>query len=161
MATLTDTDLVSNLISNEQADPSVKNTPNEQGGSVRFIRATYTVPSDDELGVGAKIHLCDLPKGCRVVDMRAEAPASGATGEAKIGHDGGYNSLETADDDAFYDANAFDPGDAAITNKQIASTAAGLYKEFADRVKVELEVTEITADAGGDTWEFMIWYVLN
>lgn len=161
MATITSTTLKSNLIANEEAVPSVKNTPNEQGGRVRFVRATYTIDAADELGVGAKIHLFDIPKGARVVDFRAEAPASGATGEAKIGHDGGYNSDETADDDAFYTSNQFDPGDAAITNKQIASTAAGLYKEFADKVKVELEVTEITADAGGDTWEFMCWYVLN
>lgn len=161
MATLTDTDLKSDIITNKEATPQVFNKPNNDGGRVRFIRATYTVPTADELGVGAKVHLCDIPKGARVVDMRAEAPDAGATGEAKIGWDGGYNSGETADDDGFYTADQFDPGDAAITNKQIDSTRPGLYKQFDDRVKVELVVTEITADSGGDTWEFMIWYVLD
>lgn len=161
MATLTDTDLKSDIITNKEAQPQVFNKTNQDGGRVRFVRGTYTIPSADELGVGATIHLFDLPKGARVVDMRAEAPAAGATGEAKIGWDAGYNSLETADDDGFYTPDQFDPGDAAIENKQIAFDRPGLYKEFADRVKVQAVVTEITEDGGGDTWEFMCWYVLD
>lgn len=161
MSTVTDTDLMSDIITNKEAQPQVFNTPNQDGGRVRFIRATYTKAATDELGVGAKIHLCDIPKGARVIDMYAEAPTAGATGEAKIGWDAGYSSLETADDDGFYTSDEFDPGDAAITNKKIAYDRPGLYKQFDDRVKVECVVTEITASSAADTWEFMIWYVLD
>lgn len=161
MATLTDTDLKSDIITNKEAQPQVFNKPNNDGGRVRFIRGIYAIDTDDELGVGAKIHMCDLPKGARVVNMYADAPDAGATGEAKIGWDAGYNSGETADDDGFYTADQFDPGDAAITNKKIDASRPGLYKAFDDRVKVELVVTEVTADSGGDTWAVNIWYVLD
>lgn len=151
----------SNILTNELAHPSVKNTPNEQGGSVRFIRATYAIGAADELAVNDVIEICDIPQGARVVDMRVTAPASGATGEADIGWAAGANGDEAADADGFYTSDQFDPGDAAITFKQIAFDRPGLNKEFVEKVRVQATVTEITADAGGDTWEFMIWYVLN
>lgn len=140
------------------SEPATKLDVTLNYGKLRYISASYTFDAADELGVSGTIKLFKMPKGARVFNMYATAPAAGATGEATIGWlasvetDENGTVLEAADADGFYTADQFDPGDAALDRRVIASTRPGLLKKFAAEVDVQLVGTEITADSGGDTW---------
>lgn len=138
--------------------PSVQIDVTLEKGRVRRAYASYTVDSADEFGTSGLINMFKLPKGARIIDASLVIPASGATGIVDVGWDAGDNSDETADANGIF-AGA-DPGDAAV-NATLDKTLAGYNRKFADTVNIQIDVTEATADSGGDEWELEILYVLD
>jgi hypothetical protein len=134
-------------------------------GRMRVLYDSYTVDSADEFGTSGLIRLFTIPKGARLVDFEVSMPASGATGIFDIGwaesaeQDSSGTTLEAADANGII--AACDPGNAAIDRQKMLSTVDGYMKLFAGAVEVQADCTELTADSGGDTYEFMAWIVVD
>lgn len=156
MATLTAVDGVN--AASRKAEPSVKVEVSEQYGRVRRSYDSFAIDAADEFGTSGLIDMMKLPKGARIVDASLVMPASGATGIVDVGWDGGLNGDETADPNGIF--AAADPGDAAVDAK-LDKTLPGYNRKFVDEVLIQIDVTELTADAGGDTWELEIYYVVD
>lgn len=144
---------------NLDANPSLKVAASDQKAPIRVLYDSYAIDSADEIGTSGSILMMTIPKGARIIDSEVNAPASGGTGEAQIGwKESAESAAESADADGFYTSDQFDPGDAAIVRKKLANTEAAYGKTFSEAVDVVFDITEVTADAGGDTWELYILY---
>lgn len=157
MATLTEVKGV-NVTLKEQ-EPAEKIESALEYGRLRVLYDSYAVDAADEFGTSGIIRLFNLPKGCRLVEFEVSMPAAGATGIFDIGWlastetDENGVVLEAADANGI--AAAVDPGGGAIERQKMLSTVPGYMKRFAASVEVQADCTEATADAGGDTYEFM------
>lgn len=158
MATLSGTLKGANA-TNRDAVPSIRAKVQQEHGRVRYAYDSYTVPSADELGTSAVVNFMKIPKGARLIEAELNVPASGATGQFTVGWLAGANGDEAADADGIFTTQ--DPGLAAIDRGKMLNSVAGYNKEFSEEVQVQLAVSEITADAGGDKWELAIMYVLD
>lgn len=143
---------------NEIASPPVKLDVTLNKGKIRRLYDSYSIDAADELGTSGLISMMTIPAGARVVDARFVAPASGATGLVDIGWAASADGVEAADANGFF--NQADPGAAAVDAK-MGATLPGWNKKFSSPVLVQIDVTEITADSGGDTWHLEIFYVLE
>lgn len=143
------------------AKPPQKLDVTENHGRMRRSYDSFTLASADELAIGDIIKLSKLPEGARIVDAKLSMPASGATGQVKIGWPASADGNQAADDDALYTAAQADSGNAALDRLQLSSVQAGYNLKLDAEVQVQMEGVEVTADAGGDTWELEIWYTLD
>lgn len=142
----------------EVASPAVKLDAAENKGKLRRLYDSYTIDAADEFGTSGLISMMTIPSGARIVDARFIAPASGATGICNIGWAAGATGAEAADDDGLF--VLADPGGGAVDSK-MSGTVAGYNKKFSEEVLVQIDVTEVTADSGGDTWQLEIFYVVD
>jgi hypothetical protein len=120
------------------------------GGDLKFLYFDITVgaaPSNNDIWNVGK-----LPKGARIVDAMLQFPDMGSAGTLALGIDGGTNSLETADDDAFITAvDANTAADAASMKQQMEAGGAnaGWMKQLADEVIVQVKTpTAFTVTSG-------------
>ena len=143
------------------SEPSVKLAVIDQGGSLRRLYDSFTVPAADELGTSSFVLFSKLPQGAKIVSARINAPASGATGSGTVGWRASDNGDEVADLDGLYTATQFDPGNAAIDRLEANQTEAWYNKKFDGEVQLVIDITQITADAGGDKWELEVFYVMD
>lgn len=126
---------------------------------LRVLYDSYTVDAADEFGLSGVIRLFTIPKGARLIDFEVSMPASGATGIFDIGWaasaelDSDGDPVEAADADGII--SQVDPGAAAVDRQKMLSTVDGFMKKFNAAVEVQADCTEVTADSGGDTFEFM------
>lgn len=134
----------------------VKRDAGDQHGRVRVAYDSFTINSTDEVGSGAVINMMKLPGGATVVDAHLVMPASGTTGIVDVGYLA--NGVDAADPNAFFESA--DPGAAAV-DARMAGTVAGFNKKLGAETTVTITASEATADAGGDTWELFIYYVLD
>lgn len=130
--------------------PSEKIRPGDLDGEVRSMYFDITIaaaPSNNDTWNVGK-----LPKGARIMNAALQFPDLGTAGTLALGHDGGTNSGETADDDAFItavDANA--AADAASMQQQMEAggSNAGYLKELADEVIIQVKTpTAFTVSSG-------------
>ena len=134
-------------------------------GRVRVLYDYYTVASADEFGTDGLIRLFNIPKGARVLDFEVSVEAAGATGifdlgwaaSAELDSDG--VAVVAADADGFF--AAVDPGAAAVNRQVMPSTRPGYMKKFDASVEVQADFTEVTADSGGDTFEFVCYIAVD
>lgn len=134
--------------------PSQNINPGEQGGKIKSLVASYTVPTADELATTDTLFLGKLPAGARVVDAKIVCPATGATGILDVGYQA--NGVDAADLDGFIDG--VDPGAAAVCAN---GNGVAIGKKFSVETNVVLTPTEITADAGTKTIVVVISYVVE
>jgi len=157
MATLT-TVYGANATLRDQTTPAVK-IESQDDGKIRSLYDSYAIDAGDEFGTSGLINLMKLPKGAKIVDYHIVMPASGATGIFDLGWAAGTG----AGDAEAADANglgAFDPGDAAL-NSRATGVEPGYQKTFTQEVQIQADFTEVTADAGGDTLQVTIFYVIG
>jgi len=129
-------------------------------GNLRVMYDSYTVDTSDEFGTSGIVRLFKIPKGARLVDFEFSCPATGATGIFNIGWTasadllpGTTTPVEAADDNGII--ALADPGGAAVIRQKMLSTVDGYMKLFAAEVEVQASCTEVTADAGTKTLEFL------
>jgi len=134
--------------------PSEKAGKGEYNGHVKILFDEYVVPTANELATADFIYLGKLPKGARVLGGKVKTDAAGATGIFDIGYLA--NGVDAADADAF--AASVDPGAAAVL-QELNGVAIG--KKFEAETTVLIDVTEVTADAGGDRIQVWIEYVVD
>jgi len=134
--------------------PSEKAGTGEYNGHVKILFDEYVVPTANELATADFIYLGKLPKGARVLGGKVKTDAAGATGIFDIGYLA--NGVDAADADAF--AASVDPGAAAVL-QELNGVAIG--KKFEAETTVLIDVTEVTADAGGDRIQVWIEYVVD
>lgn len=156
MATLTTVKSVA--VTNNEAEPSVKNSSALLGGVVRHYYDSYTVASADEFGTSGLIRMAPIPAGARVIYARCIIPASGATGKFDVGWAASSGGGEAADPNGFF--SALDPGTAAV-DAEMGDDLPGWNKTFSEEVEVQFDCSEATADSGGDTYELEMYYVVN
>jgi hypothetical protein len=142
-----------------ETTPAIKLSPADQHGRIRVAYGSYDIDSAQEIATTDTIDLFKLPKGATVIGGSVSAPASGATGTFDIGWLGGTDSLETADPNGLF--AAVDPGNAAIDRQTMTSLVAGYRHKMLDEVIIQLDCSQITADAGGDKWEVEVYYVVD
>lgn len=128
-------------------------------GNLRVLYDSYTVDAADEFGTDGLIRLFTIPKGARLIEFEVSMPASGTTGIFDIGWAAGANGDEAADPNGII--SQVDPGAAAVDRQKMLSTVDGYMKKFSEAVEVQADCTEATADAGGDTYEFMAIIVVE
>ena len=134
--------------------PSEKAGKGEYNGHVKILFDEYVVPTANELATADFIYLGKLPKGARVLGGKVKTDAAGATGIFDIGYLA--NGVDAADADAF--AASVDPGAAAVLQEL---NGAAIGKKFEAETTVLIDVTEVTADAGGDRIQVWIEYVVD
>ena len=134
--------------------PSEKAGKGEYNGHVKILFDEYVVPAANELATADFIYLGKLPKGARVIGGKVKCEAAGATGIFQIGYEA--NGVDAVDVDGF--AAAVDPGAAAVLQEL---DGAAIGKKFLAETTVVLDVTEVTADAGGDTYQVWIQYIVD
>lgn len=139
--------------------PSSKVKAADKGGVLRRAYGSYTVDAADEFGTSGLINFFKLPKGATIVAAYVSCEASGATGIFDVGWDAGAESLETADANGIF--AAVDPGAAAVDRQAMSSTVPGYNHTLLDEVNIQADFSELTADAGGDTYELEVWYVVD
>lgn len=156
MATVTSAKSVE-LTQIEDTEPSDRLDAAKRGGVKRSVYATYVVGADDEIGSDGVIEMCKIPKGAYISNAHINIPASGATGQFDVGW--AANGDLSADQDALF--AGLDPGDAAVDADMDKDAALGYMQKLADEATIQLTCLEATADAGGDTIELEIEYVLD
>jgi hypothetical protein len=129
-------------------------------GRVRRAYAAYTIPTADEVAVGTVINMFKLPKGARIVDAKFSAPDDETSGIVVVGWDGGADSLETANDDAIFDAVELDFGNALINARMLQSNP-GYNHKLLDTVNIQLTGTEASNASGDNVLELEVFYVLD
>lgn len=120
---------------------------------LRVLYDYYTVDTADEFGTDGLIRLFTIPKGARLIDFETSVEAAGATGIYDIGWAASADGVETADADGIM--ASVDPGAAAVSRQKMVSTVPGYMKKFAAAVEVQADFSEVTADSGTDTFEFV------
>lgn len=141
----------------EETEPREVVDASIQHGSVRRAYAEYTVAAGDEIGSDGVIDMMKLPKGARIVDASVVIPASGANGQFNVGWPA--NGDLAADPDALF--ATLDPGQAAVDADLDKSAAAAYNKKLEAEATIRLTCIEATADAGGDTIELEVFYVVD
>lgn len=138
--------------------PMPKLPAGDHYGKLRVLYDSYTVLAADEFGTDGLIKLFKIPKGATLVDFEVDIPATGSTGQFVVG----WAASEEKDSDgaAVVTASAngifttLDPGDGAVANQRMLTSAAGYMKRFNAEVEVQVDCTEATADAGEKTLRF-------
>lgn len=128
----------------------------EYNGHVKVMYDTVTLVGavqaiSDTFTVGAP-----LPKGARVVDVKALGVSMGTTGIFQLGYSA--NGVDSADPDAFL--VGIDLGGQAALGVPTAA-AAGLFKKFSAPTQVIGTWTEATDSADGDAIKVAIFYVVD
>ncbi len=130
--------------------PSSKIRPGDHSGEKKIAYFDYTVVATQTAGDVLK--LCKLPKGARVTNVVMSFPDLGTTGVLNVGINGGTNSLETADADAFLasvDVNAAADCVSMQSQMEASGANAGWLKELLDEVDVQVDIaTAWTATSG-------------
>lgn len=134
--------------------PSEKAAKGEYNGHVKTLYDEYVVPLANELATADFVYIGKLPAGARVLGGKVKCQAAGATGIFDIGYLA--NGVDAVDADGF--AAGVDPGAAAVLQEL---NGAAIGKKFTVETTVLLDVTEITADAGGDTYQVWIQYIVD
>tara|TARA_R100001086_G_scaffold240680_1_gene167029 strand:- start:9806 stop:10276 length:471 start_codon:yes stop_codon:yes gene_type:complete len=156
MATVTSAKSVE-LTQIEDTEPSDRLDAAKRGGVKRSVYATYVVDAADEIGSGGVIEMCKIPKGAYISNAHINIPASGTGGQFDVGW--AANGDLSADLDAIF--AAVDPGGAAVDADMDKDVAAAYMYKLDDEATIQLTCIEATADAGGDTIELEIEYVLD
>lgn len=130
--------------------PSSKINPPDITGDIKFAYFDITVsgaPSNNDIW-----NVCKLPKGARILDALLQFPDMGTAGTLALGMDGGTNSLETADDDAFITAADANSAADAVSMKgqmEAGGANAGFLKQLADEVTLQVKTpTAFTVTSG-------------
>lgn len=141
----------------EVASPQAKIENGGVFGKVYNLRESYTIEA--ALDVNDDILGPKLPKGAVVIDAKLHIDATlGTGGILTLGHEAGDDGVESEDEDAFVPAT--DAGGQAALGRMAASSA-GLYKQFAEAVRVKAVCTEASSATSGVTISFDVSYIIN
>ncbi len=157
MATLTTVKGVNRTL--QENSPSEMLDVTQNYGNLKVLYDYYVVDAADEFGTSGLIRLFTIPKGARLIDFETSVEAAGATGIYDIGWaesaelDSDGVAVVAADPDGIM--ASVDPGAAAVSRQKMVSTVPGYMKKFAAAVEVQADFSEVTADSGGDTFEFV------
>lgn len=151
------TNLSGNNYALEIASPQLKIEDGGVFGKVHNLRESYTISA--ALADGDLIYGPKLPKGAVVIDAKLHISATlGTGGILTLGHLVGDSGVESEDLDAFVPAT--DGGGQAALGRMAASSA-GLYKKFAEAVRIVADCTEASSVTSGVTISFDISYIIN
>lgn len=124
--------------------PSEKVAVKEQGGRMRAAYDKLDSSVTGALLANDVVRMGVIPKGAKVYDAYADVTNSFTTGVANIGWAAGAAGTEAADADGFF--AAVDLTTAARLRMPFG--AAGLYKEFAEEVDVQMTITTGASNDG-------------
>lgn len=151
-----------------RAQPETKISATVQYGALRYMAASYTIPTADELGTDCVVEFFTLPKNARVIDAFISAAVDGGTtGQMKIGwaasleEDENGTALVLADDDGFFLGTDADWGAGALSRVVMKNTEAGFRKKFAAAVVVQGDVVEATTDSGANTLLLEMYFIVE
>jgi hypothetical protein len=138
-------------------DPVTKVDVSKQHGRLRVMYASITLSA--ELAVDDVIKIGKLPAHARVFGGKAVLPDDGTSGIVNIGWLS--NGTDAADPDGlFIGASEVDFGAGAI-DVDLAGTAAGFGKKFSAETTVQAVCTEASNASSGNTFEFLLYYVVD
>lgn len=130
--------------------PSSKANPGDFGGEKKVAYFTHTITAAPTNGDVLK--LLKLPKGARIIDVVMSFGDLGTAGTLNVGLNGGTNSAETADADAFLvSVDVATAADCVSMKSQMEAggSNAGWLKELADEVDVQVDIaTAWTVSSG-------------
>lgn len=136
-------------------DPSGKANKGEYNGhkKVLFDEITFDqdVIADDDI-----IKIGKLPAGARVLKAVVKSDQMGTTGIFNFGHAASESGDISADEDAF--VVGADAGGQAV---QADGEGAGIGVRYDEAVEVQLQMSEATDAANGDTVQAWVEYVVD
>ena len=130
-----------------------KYRPGEYNGHVKTLYDEHTFVEDVN-AIGDDILIGKLPAGARVLATRVKSDSMGTTGIFELGYQA--NGVDVADTDAF-DAS-IDAGGAAV---QSDGDGVAIGKKFSAETIVQLQLTEATDSAIGDTVKVWVHYIVD
>lgn len=129
----------------------------EQAGRKRILFDSHTFAGAVN-AIGDIIKIGKLPKGARVLEAVLVSDSMGTTGIFDLGWAASADGLELADANGFI--SGADAGGQAVKALSAVSNP-GLAKKFLSEVDVQLELTEATDGALGDSVKVWIEYILD
>lgn len=130
-----------------------KYRPGEYNGHVKTLYDEHTFVADVN-AVGDDILIGKLPAGARVLSTTIKSVSMGTTGIFELGYQA--NGVDSADTDGF-DAAA-DAGGQAV---QSDGDGVAIGKKFSAETIVQLQLTEATDSALGDTVKVWVNYIVD
>lgn len=130
-----------------------KYRPGEYNGHVKTLYDEHTFVADVN-AINDIIKIGKLPAGARVLATRVKSVSLGTTGIFELGY--AANGVDSADADGF-DA-IVDAGGQAV---QSDGDGVAIGKKFSVETEVQLNLTEATDSALGDTVKVWIHYIVD
>ncbi len=130
-----------------------KYRPGEYNGHVKTLYDEHTFVADVN-AINDIIKIGKLPAGARVLGTVVKAASSGTTGIVEFGY--AANGVDSADADGF-DAAA-DFGGQAVHS---LGDGVAIGKKFSVETEVQLNLTEATDSALGDTIKAWVYYIVD
>jgi len=124
----------------------------DNGGRVRVLHDTYTLPAD--LADDDTIVIGKLPKGARVISAMMKSADLGGSGTLNLGYQA--NEDDAADEDGFIVA-----GDHSGQASQTSGSGAGILKKFESETIVQVQADGVTSGATGVVLKVLIQYVVE
>lgn len=138
--------------------PSEKVAVGEYAGRMRVAYDQYTLTA--AFTTSDVLFLQKIPKGARVYNVVISTPDMGNSSTWNVGWGASVDGVESAVSNGFYATLAVGAGAATISSIEEVASAAGLMKQFASEVQLQI-VPAVSGTATSGTIQVAVFYVLD